>query len=105
VIVAPLGAERAVGSVIDEDVDMEGDCEAIQGSDHSICGAFLEYWTAFGGLDTFGVPVTAAHDVDGMTVQYFENARFEHQPGEWPERFDVLLGRLGAEIVNEVLAE
>ena len=32
-----------------------------------------------------------------MTVQYFERARFETAPGVWPERDDVLLGRLGAD--------
>jgi len=37
-------------------------------------------------------------------VQYFERARFEWHPGSAPGRFDVLLGRLGAEelgLVND----
>lgn len=35
----------------------------------------------------------------GLTVQYTERARLEHQPGSSAERFDVVLGRLGAEIL------
>ena len=37
---------------------------------------------------------------DGRTVQYFERARFEWHPGAWPERWDVLLGCLGAEVLE-----
>jgi len=35
-------------------------------------------------------------------VQYFERQRFEWHPGKWPERFDVLLGRLGAQLLEDV---
>ena len=34
---------------------------------------------------------------NGVAVQYFERTRFEHHPGAWPENFDILQGRLGAE--------
>ncbi|HXF56339.1 MAG TPA: hypothetical protein VNO34_01945 [Actinomycetota bacterium] len=34
-------------------------------------------------------------------MQYFERQRFEWHPGEWPERFDVLLGRLGAQLLGQ----
>ena len=33
------------------------------------------------------------------TVQYFERARFEWHPGEWPERWDIMLGRIGAQVL------
>jgi hypothetical protein len=33
---------------------------------------------------------------DGVTVQWFEGARFEWHPGAWPARYDVMLGRIGA---------
>ena len=33
------------------------------------------------------------------TVQYFERQRFEWHPGAWPDRYDVLLGRLGAQLL------
>ena len=39
-----------------------------------------------------------------MTVQYFERGRFEWHPGQWPERLDVLLGRLAAEQVEREIA-
>ena len=62
-------------------------------------GGFLAYWRAFGGLAIFGYPLTEefVDKESGRTMQYLERARFEHHPGAWPERFDVLLGRLGAE--------
>jgi hypothetical protein len=45
----------------------------------------------------FGYPLTSETTVNGTVVQYFERARFEWHPGSAPDRFDVLLGRLGAE--------
>jgi hypothetical protein len=59
---------------------------------------FLRFWDGFGGLPTFGYPITDAFEEHGMTVQYFERARFELQPGAWPAHFDVLLGLLGVEL-------
>ncbi len=35
---------------------------------------------------------------NGLTVQYFERARFEWHPGAWPSRYDVELGLLGDEL-------
>lgn len=32
-------------------------------------------------------------------MQWFEQARFVWHPGEWPERYDVLLGWLGAQLL------
>ena len=59
---------------------------------------FLRYWERFGGLPLFGYPLTGEIQEGGRTVQYFERARFEWQPGAWPERYDVLLGLLGNEL-------
>ena len=36
-------------------------------------------------------------------VQYFERARFEWHAGAWPERYDVLLGRLAADALEDEL--
>ena len=58
---------------------------------------FLIYWNRFGGLPTFGYPITGERQEFGATVQYFERARFEWRPGSWPERHDILLGLLGVE--------
>ena len=70
-------------------------------TDQWLAGGFYSYWQRFGGLEIFGYPLTGEYEVDGRTIQYFERARFELHPGSWPERFDVLLGRLGVEAVED----
>jgi peptidoglycan/xylan/chitin deacetylase (PgdA/CDA1 family) len=62
---------------------------------HWLSHGFLGYWERFGGLPIFGYPLTEEFQENGVTVQYFERARFEWHPGVWPERYDVLLGLLG----------
>ncbi len=68
---------------------------------HNLCGGFRAYWERFGGLAVFGYPISEefreVNPDDGQeyVVQYFERQRFEWHPGAWPERYDVLLGRLG----------
>lgn len=75
---------------------------------HWLSGGFKAFWEQHGGLAVFGFPVTEEIEevvsgcgcrLDGKphTVQYFERAVFEWHPGKWPERYDVLLRRLGAE--------
>lgn len=65
-----------------------------------LTGNFLSYWRTFGGLAVFGYPVSPVVEEGGMSVQYFERARFELQPGTWPERFDVHLTRIGAQMIE-----
>ncbi|HET7035921.1 MAG TPA: Ig-like domain-containing protein [Thermomicrobiaceae bacterium] len=62
---------------------------------HNLCGGFAAYWSTFGGLAVYGYPLTEEFQQNGFTVQYFERARFEWHPGEWPARYDVELGLLG----------
>jgi len=62
---------------------------------HSVGHGFLKYWENFGGLATFGYPITEEMQENGTTVQYFQRARFEWHPGAAPQRYDVLLGLLG----------
>ena len=70
---------------------------------YTVRGRFLEYWDEQGGLPVFGYPLTEArYEVnssgDYVLTQYFERQRFElHPNNEAP--YDVLLGRLGAEIL------
>lgn len=68
---------------------------------HSLCMGFRTYWEAYGGLAIFGYPLSeeSVND-DGVVSQWFERARFEWHPGAWPERYDVLLGRIGAELMD-----
>jgi len=64
---------------------------------HNLSGAFRTYWETDGGLALFGFPISEPYVDHGMTIQYFERARFESHPGKAPERADVLLGLIGAE--------
>ncbi|MBX5444002.1 prenyltransferase/squalene oxidase repeat-containing protein [Sphaerobacter sp.] len=72
-------------------------CAYYAATGHNLCAGFLSYWLAYGGLAVYGYPLTEEFVENGRTVQYFERARFEWYPGMAPERFDVLLGRIGAE--------
>ena len=82
-------------------------CTYFPETQHNLCGGFRAYWETFGGLAVFGYPIseefTTANPDTGQryVVQYFERQRFEWHPGEWPERFDVLLGRLGAQLLGQ----
>ncbi|HEU5090921.1 MAG TPA: META domain-containing protein, partial [Roseiflexaceae bacterium] len=63
-----------------------------------ISGRIREYWEQNGGLPVFGYPISPQLTEEGVTVQYFERQRFELHP-EIAAPYDVLLGRLGAEIL------
>lgn len=71
-----------------------------------ISGRFAAYWAENGGLPVFGFPITtAAYEVNGDTgdmylTQWFERNRFELHPEE-AAPYDVLLGRLGNDALNQ----
>jgi peptidoglycan-N-acetylglucosamine deacetylase len=65
---------------------------------YTVSGNFLRYWNQFGGLASFGYPISGVFERDGLKMQYFERVRMELHPGAWPARYDVLLGRLGADL-------
>jgi endonuclease YncB( thermonuclease family) len=79
-------------------------CTYFPETQHNLCGGFRAYWEQFGGLAIYGFPISEefqeVNPDTGQTyiVQYFERQRFEWHPGEWPERFDVMLGRLGVQL-------
>ena len=59
-----------------------------------VTAPFAAYWQAHGGLAIFGLPISAATDQNGRTVQWFERARFERAgPSQ-----EVQLGLLGNEL-------
>jgi hypothetical protein len=70
---------------------------------HTLRGAFLDYWTRYGGLEQFGYPLTeeffepVGPENKQHRVQYFERARFEHHPENAGTPYEVLLGTLGRE--------
>lgn len=75
----------------------DDDCIYFSATGHNVCSGFRAYWQQFGGLALYGYPISEAFTENGTVVQYFERARFEWHPGSAPDRYDVLLGRLGAE--------
>jgi hypothetical protein len=68
--------------------------------------AIARYWNDLGGLPQFGFPLSepfmekSKDDGKMYLVQYFERQRFEYHPENAGTRYQVLLGRLGAEQVN-----
>ncbi len=65
----------------------------------TVSGRFLQYWRQHGGLAVFGYPLTGEVSENNRTVQYFERQRFELAP-ENAAPYDVLLGRLGDELLQ-----
>jgi spore germination protein len=93
---------------------VDGDCVFFPATEQAACGAFLNYWQEHGldfgddgvsfreSLALFGYPISQefVDPESGLVTQYFERARFEYHP-ENPEDYRVLLGLLGAEIVDQ----
>ncbi len=76
-------------------------------SGHSLGGAFESFWQRRGGLAAFGYPVseefTEVNPIDGMPylVQYFERARFELHPENAATPYEVMLGQLGRQFLEQ----
>jgi hypothetical protein len=71
-----------------------------------VCGRFLAYWEAHGGLALNGYPIgdeatETLEDGRPYTVQYFERVRLEYHPEAAPP-YDVLLGQFGRRILAGV---
>lgn len=99
---------------------MPGPCRRFAQTDRIVCGAFLSYWQGTGldfgdpnisereSLALWGLPLTAPKyetnsSGDRVLTQWFERARFEYHPNN-PLQFQVMLGRLGAELAGEPTA-
>ncbi len=65
---------------------------------HSVDGAFLKFYDAYGGIGSFGYPISDSVSENGRTVQYFERQRFEYHPEAADTPNEVQLSRLGAEL-------
>ena len=61
---------------------------------HHIDEPFLSVWRQY-DLSIVGYPISEALEIDGMTVQYFERARFERHPEYAGTQYEVLLTQLG----------
>lgn len=72
---------------------------------HYLQFGFKGFWEANGGLPVFGYPLTEEfqqmrHDTGGWRVaQFTERQRFEWHPENAGSPYEVLLGRLGAELL------
>jgi hypothetical protein len=64
-----------------------------------VSGDFLAYWQRHGGLPVFGYALTERRQENGRDTQYFERQRFEAHP-ENRAPYNILLGRLGAELLE-----
>lgn len=62
---------------------------------HSVGGAFLKFFDAYGGVRVFGLPLTGEVQEGGRTVQYFERQRFEYHPASAGTQYEVQLSLLG----------
>jgi hypothetical protein len=98
VLLGLLGVE-ALGGAHPPAQPADGDtCDYHAATGHNACGRFRDIWQA-GGLMIYGYPITEEFEENGVTVQYFERARFEHHPNNQPP-YDVLLGLLGYEALE-----
>ncbi|NTV65265.1 MAG: hypothetical protein HGA65_17280 [Oscillochloris sp.] len=77
-------------------------CQNFPETGYKVCGRILEYWQQNGGLPVFGYPIGPQQGVtiEGKTyqAQEFERNRLELHP-ENARPYDVLLGRLGADVL------
>jgi len=90
-------------------VAQAADCQNFPETGFQVCGKFLTYWKAHGGLAQQGFPISGVFEElnqpppagDGKIhrVQYFQRVRFEEHLENQPP-YDVLLGLLGREQFN-----
>ena len=62
---------------------------------HIVANGFLKYWQNNGGLSAFGYPLSEETLEDGLTVQWFERARFEFHKAFESTPYGVQLSPLG----------
>lgn len=68
---------------------------------HLIGGGFYQFWKENGGLAIFGFPISEEFtNSAGITVQYFQRARFEWQPKIAANQWGVVLGLVGSETAD-----
>lgn len=95
-IVGLAAATLAAGVAATNPQATDRNCRYFSETGQWVCGGFLEFFDARGGLETFGYPLTQPfHDPThgGLYVQYFQRARMEWHPGN-PEPYKVQLGLL-----------
>jgi hypothetical protein len=92
-------------------VEPDENCYFYPETGHRLCFGFHAFWETHGGLPNMGYPISEEFDEqnaqppagDGQThtVQYFERARFEWHPEYQGTEYEVLLGLLGTEYLQQ----
>lgn len=80
-------------------------CEYHEITSHNVCAPFIEFWNTNGGLRIFGYPLTERFEVAGIGVQYFERTIFEWHTDNAGTEWEVLLRRVGADLIEAQLEE
>lgn len=89
-----------------EPVDPIEGCTYFDVTGHNLCDEFEAFWNAQGGLPVFGYALTEAFDEvnpdtgETYLTQYLERQRFELHPENEGTVYNVLLGRLGAQMLE-----
>ena len=68
---------------------------------HHVTGKFLTFFDQRGGVEIFGYPRTEAFNEDGLTVQYFQRARFELHADKLGTPYEVQLTLIGDILTKE----
>ncbi len=99
----PLTLTTSTPTVLPTASPAPANCRHFSATNFEVCGRILEFWNANGGLEIFGNPIGPQREevLEGKPVQaqWFERTRLELHP-ENPPPFDVLLGRLGADMLQ-----
>ncbi|MDP9368626.1 MAG: L,D-transpeptidase [Chloroflexota bacterium] len=89
----PAIEARGTCDGLEEDV-----CVTFDETDHTLRLGFKEYWELAGGEDMLGLPLSEEFTArDGRTVQFFEKAALQWQPGE-----DVMPRSLGKDAAKRL---
>lgn len=100
-----VASVSAVGAQFDPAEPQEG-CDFFDETQHNLCPPFQSYWNGNGGLEVFGFPISEAFDEinpdlgEERLTQYFERERLEFHPENAGTEYEILLGRLGAQILD-----
>jgi uncharacterized protein YkwD len=91
-------ARRAAAAPVDSGAAGATAALTFAATGHSVkSAAFINYFQSYGGVQTFGYPISEETWENGRLVQYFERQRFEYHAENAGTSYEVLLGRLGDE--------
>ena len=98
VLLAAMLAVSSIGAAMPRATEKRG-CKYFRETGHYVCGQYLDFFRAKGGLEIFGFPLTEAFQDPthgGLQVQYFQRARMELHPDD--SHGHIMLGLLVDEL-------